>query len=130
VQGSPRYLSQQIALGYSPTLLSLLTNRLGTFGLKSLFMKVQSIIMSLLLGVFFLNSCSSGAVWSRIGMPEREFLETKKNRKRVHLVQQNATSSVYKHNDANWFFYFQNQILVEKNQGQRQSDFIFENRNR
>jgi len=66
-------------------------------------------------GMLFLNSCSSGAVWSRIGMPEHEFLETKKNRKRVHLVQQNATSSVYKHNDMNWFYYFQNQVLIEKN---------------
>lgn len=93
-------------------------------------MKFRSFLFALILGALFLSSCGSGKVWSRIGMSEQEFLETKKNRKRVHLVQQTISKSVYKANDFNFFYYFQDKILVEKNQGQRQSDFILENRTR
>ncbi|MNI32372.1 hypothetical protein D3C87_704370 [compost metagenome] len=82
------------------------------------------------MGTLFLGSCASGVIWSRIGMTETEFLNTKKNRKRVHLVQESMTKSIYKANEFNFFFYFQDKILVEKNQGERQSDFILENRNR
>lgn len=93
-------------------------------------MKFRSFLFALILGALFFSSCGSGKVWSRIGMSEQEFLETKKNRKRVHLVQQTISKSVYKANDFNFFYYFQDKILVEKNQGQRQSDFILENRTR
>lgn len=48
----------------------------------------------------------------------------------MHIVQENARTTVYKMNEGNYFFYFENNILVEKNQGQRQADVIFENRNR
>lgn len=93
-------------------------------------MNFKSFLFALILGALFLSSCGSGKVWSRIGMSEQEFLDTKKNRKRVHLVQQTISKSVYKANDFNFFYYFQDKILVEQNQGQRQSDFIFENRTR
>ncbi|WP_099366032.1 hypothetical protein [Sphingobacterium sp. 1.A.4] len=93
-------------------------------------MKFRSFLFALILGALLLSSCGSGKVWSRIGMSEQEFLETKKNRKRVHLVQQTISKSVYKANDFNFFYYFQDKILVEQNQGQRQSDFILENRTR
>ncbi|WP_156305990.1 hypothetical protein [Sphingobacterium endophyticum] len=93
-------------------------------------MNFKTFLFALILGALFLSSCGSGKVWSRIGMTEQEFLETKKNRKRIHLVQQTLTKTVYKANDFNFFYYFQDKILVEQNQGQRQSDFILENRNR
>lgn len=93
-------------------------------------MKIKLILFSLLSALLLLNSCSSGGVWSRIGMTKQEFLTTKKNSKRVYVVKQNATTTIYKVKDANWFYYFENNILVEENEGERQSDYIFENRNR
>ncbi len=93
-------------------------------------MKFRSFLFALILGTLFFTSCGSGKVWSRIGMTEEEFLNTKKNRKRVHLIQESLTNSVYKANDFNFFYYFQNKVLIEKNQGQRSPDVIFENRTR
>lgn len=86
--------------------------------------------MTFVFALLFLASCSTTVHYS-IGMTESEFIQ--KNRKVVTLREKTLNSSVYLQGDGtqgSWFYYFTNGILTELNQGVRQSDYIFETRNR
>ncbi|MEN5086605.1 hypothetical protein ABE426_09060 [Sphingobacterium faecium] len=93
-------------------------------------MKRVSIYLVPIILLLLVSSCSKKVYYS-LGMSENDFLI--KNRKAVSLYKKSLNSSTYLQGDGydgSWFYYFNNGILTELNQGQRQSDFILENRNR
>lgn len=77
--------------------------------------------------IIFLSSCS---VKYRIGMSQSEFIQLNKNR--VRSITESASYTVYQQGNgtpgSTWFYYFVNGVLAEVNEGERRSDFIFENR--